>query len=301
MDNFLFLPRALAAALFDIAFAAAFGLVLSSLWLHRKQQRAMLSKLRRMSILCGVAMLVALAAQAYLLIATMAGSAAFPTIRAQAASVIADTHAGRVLVLNVAVSLIFLVLLPLRQMRHSRTGAYSCIALLALLAATRSAIGHSAGDGDFTLPELVQFVHLTAIAIWSGGVMAAGLFVLPATLRGGQIEAMSHFTRRLSKTVTIALLLVVSSGIYNSWRGLGGDLHPLAGTQWGLLLDVKVLLVCAALTLGAFSRRLLGSTPNLVPAQATRLVRLQRAGAAVMLLILTVSAFLGNSPPANPG
>jgi copper resistance protein D len=100
-----------------------------------------------------------------------------------------------------------------------------------------------------------------ATALWAGSVIVAGIIVLPGMLRRLDIDRIAPFTRKLSRAVTVGLSLIVLSGIYNSYRGLGGSLTPLAGTQWGKVLDLKLALI--------------------------------------MLLILTVSAWLANSPPAN--
>jgi putative copper resistance protein D len=188
-----------------------------------------------------------------------------------------------------------------RRFRQSRTGTASLLSVLAVIAATRAATGHPAADGDFTLAELVQFVHLASIAIWSGGVIAAGFFILPELLHTQQIEAIRQFARRLSQTVTIALVLIVLTGVYNSYRGLGGSLVPLADTQWGILLDIKIVLVCLAITMGAFNRQMLQANRSLPALQAGRLARVLQIEAIVMMLVLGVSAFLANSPPVSSG
>jgi putative copper resistance protein D len=299
MDNFLFLPRSVAAALFDAAFAGAVGLVIARLWLARDADEKLVSGLRHKTEVCAFAMIVGLCAQAFLSTATMIGSSGFAAVRAQFADVITGTHAGRALLLNGVVALVVLFAVPVRRMWNSWTGTISLLIALAVLAATRAATGHPAADGDFTLPELVQFVHLASIAIWSGGVIAAGFFVLPELLCIQQIEAMTRFARRLSDTVTVAVVLIVLTGLYNSYRGLGGSLGPLVGTQWGNLLDIKIVLVCVALTMGAFNRKILRANHSLSPFQAGQVARILRMEAAVMLLILSISAFLANSPPAS--
>ena len=169
-------------------------------------------------------MLVGLCAQALLATATMIGSASFAAVRMQFVDVMTGTHAGRALLCNGVVSLLLLAMVPVRRLWNSRIGTAFLLTVFATLAATRAATGHPAADGDFTLPELVQFVHLASIAIWSGGVIAAGFFVLPELLRMQQIEAVAQFGRRLSNTVTVAVLLIVLTGLYNSYRGLGGSL-----------------------------------------------------------------------------
>jgi copper resistance protein D len=299
MDNFLFLPRAVVAALSDASFASACGLVIVSLWLQTDLENPLRGKLRRGILPCAVAILLAHCAQAYLLTATMAGSADFTTIHLQFVDVMTGTHAGRVLLCNCGLALILLVLSLISRRDQSTIETICLIVLLIMLAATRAATGHPSADGDFTLPELVQFVHLISIAIWSGGVIAAGFFVLPAMLHAGRIEAMMDFTRKLSRTVTVALLLVILTGVYNSYRGLGGSISHLVGTQWGYLLDIKIILVCIATLLGASSRLMLRTSDNLSLRQASRLTWMLRAEATVMLVILFVSAFLANSPPAN--
>jgi putative copper resistance protein D len=120
-------------------------------------------------------------------------------------------------------------------------------------------------------------------------------------LQAGRNDGAARFARSLSRAVTIALLLILLSGLYNSWRGLGGSLTPLTGTEWGRSLDLKLVLVGIALTLGASSRRMLGSNRGPSHNELSRLTRLVRIEAVVMLLVLAVSAWLANSPPANPG
>src|SRR6266702_1415702 len=297
MDNFLFLPRALAATVYDVAFASASGLIVAGLLLTPGWKGKL--KLQRKAFACALAMLIALGGQAWLLTATMAGSSELRLISPQLTEVITSTHAGRALLCNSAAALLFLLVLLIARQRQTRTSSAGPLTALALLAATRAATGHAAADGDFSLPEFVQFFHLVSIAIWSGGVMAAGYFVVPRMLYEIQFESLLAFTRRLSQLITIAILLVAFTGTYNSYRGLGASLSPLTRTQWGGFLIAKVVLVCSAVSLGAYNRRILRAGPSLSALHASRLARTLRVEAIVMLLILAVSAWLANSPPAN--
>ena len=74
MNNFLFFPRALAASLFDVAFAVTSGLTLTRLWLRTDAMPQVDRRLLRGLMLGGVIMPIALVAQAWLLTATMLGS-----------------------------------------------------------------------------------------------------------------------------------------------------------------------------------------------------------------------------------
>jgi len=297
MDNYLFLPRALAAAFYDAAFASALGLVLAKLWLARDAEPALHTRFRRTTFLCATSILLALCAQSYLTTATMIGASALADVRLQLATVLTDTHAGRNILACTALVLVFLLALTSPRRAQSGTDTWITLGLLTTLAAVRAASGHAAADGDFTLPEYVQFAHLISIAIWAGSVIAAGLIVLPTL---NPTDTLT-FTRKLSRTVTVALLFILLSGIYNSYRGLGGSLKPLATTQWGYLLDAKLALVLIALAMGALNRRTLQTNSTLTPQLSIRLTAVLRVEAIVMLLILILSAFLANSPPANMG
>src|SRR5699024_1556329 len=50
---------------------------------------------------------------------------------------------------------------------------------LAWVAASRSAAGHAAADGDWTLREVVDWLHLLAISTWGGSLIAVLLLVFP--------------------------------------------------------------------------------------------------------------------------
>jgi len=285
MDNDLFFPRACAAALSDIAFASAVGLTVSSFLMPPGEGKPIT---RRHLLICVVVIFIAVVAQIYLTTATMIATGAPGEVLAQIHSVALETHAGRSLLANAFIVLLLLAITTIPSPR------WLIPATLILLAAARATIGHPASDGDFTLPKLVQFTHLLATAIWSGLILAASFFVLPRL----PSESIASFTRKLSATVTAALLFILASGAYNSYRGLGGTLTPLIHTQWGLLLAAKIILVAAALTLGLLNRSILRRNPTLTQPHIVLLTRQLRAEAILMLLILTCSAALANSPPA---
>jgi putative copper resistance protein D len=300
MENFLLLPRALAAALSDACFAALVGISLVRLWLGQEGLVELRAKLQRVSLACAGLLLLALGGQVFLATASMIGSTDLAAVRVQIGAVLTETHAGRNLIAQSCIVFALMLLLALRRGRDATADRWLSLALLVLLAAVRAASGHPASDGDFTLREYVQFVHLASIAVWAGGVIVAGLIVMPALLGERLADLMGAFLRRLSSAVTVALVFVVLSGVYNAWRGLGGSLHSLASTQWGNLLDAKMVLVLAALAMGFLNRRMLRRNPSLTLQEAGSLTTMLLAEAVVMLLILAVSAFLANSPPAMP-
>ena len=286
MDNFLYLPRSFAALLFDIAFAGAFGSLFASFWLR---QSVLLQSARRTLTLSSVVMLAMLPAQLWLLTATMIGLSSPADIRPQLYDVLTGTHAGRVLIPDV----VCVVVLLLLSLARSRTASYLALATIFFLAAFRAAGGHAAAS---LTSEIVQYLHLTSIAIWAGCIMTAGFLILP---RLHELEAATLFGRRLSFSATIAIVVVALSGIYNAWIGLGGSLAPLPHTQWGILLLTKSALVLTALALGANNRLILRRNPTLLAADARSFTRSMRLEAVAMLAILILSGFLANSPPAT--
>jgi putative copper resistance protein D len=299
MDNFLLLPRALAATLSDAGFAALVGIALARLWLGQQVLAELRVKLRRVSLACAALLLLALCGQVLLATASMIGTTDPSAVRLQIGAVLTETHAGRNLIAQSCAVFLLMLLLVLRRGRDTRADVWMLLGLVTLLAAIRAGSGHAASEGDFTLREYVQFVHLASIAVWAGSVIVAGLLALPALLRERLTEAIGQLMRRLSSSVTVALLFVVLSGVYNAWHGLGGSIKPLAGTQWGYLLDAKMVLVLVALAMGLLNRRVLRRNPTLTLSEAGSLTTMMLAEAVVMLLILTVSAFLANSPPAD--
>jgi putative copper resistance protein D len=173
------------------------------------------------------------------------------------------------------------------------------IVLVAAVLLSRTPLGHAASDGPWTLREAVQFVHLVSVCVWGGGVLIAGLVVLPGLSSLEDAPVAVSVAGRLSRTVTIALVGVVLSGVYNSWRGTGGHVAPLTQTSWGEMLLAKVLLVLVALCLGARVRLMLQARSTPASARVLTMGRWMRMEAVVMIVVLILSAWLANLSPAG--
>jgi putative copper resistance protein D len=59
---------------------------------------------------------------------------------------------------------------------------------------------------------------------------------------------------KVSTAAVVAVSLVILTGIYNAWRGLGGSAEALETSGWGHALVVKGVLIATALLLGAMNR-----------------------------------------------
>lgn len=288
--------RICAAALSDIAYAASTGVLLNRLWLGRISTCN--QRLRICLGLCSAVLLINLSLQFLLLCVSMTGDNTWQDAW-QALPDVAATHSGRTFIVSLCLAPCLLVfsLFPscLKNMRGVLVGMGLELAFLA----SRAFSGHAASDGDFTLREGMQFLHLSSIAMWGGGVVVAGLITLPYLASTADPAEILQFTRRLSRTVTVALAIVVLTGIYNSWKGLGGSLSLLPQSAWGRMLLLKVSLVLLVIGHGARVRLLLKARGPWTQGQTTIMRRWVRTEALLMLFVLACSAWLANLPPAD--
>lgn len=288
--------RICADALDDVAYAALAGALLNRLWLGKVNFSD--RPLRMCLSACSAVLMLDLPLQFLLLSASMIGDTSW-TDAWSAMRDVAATHAGRATILGFCFvpCLLLFSLLPsaLKQTKSVFTG----IALEAGFIACRALHGHAASDGDFTLREGIQFLHLSAIATWGGGVLVAGLVTVPQLASVAEEDDMMRFGRRLSGTVTIALAAVILTGTYNSWKGLGASLSPFLISAWGRMLLLKLSFVLLALSHGVRTRFLLEKGHPWNPGRTTIMRRWMGAEALVMLLIFVCSGWLANLPPAN--
>ena len=155
--------------------------------------------------------------------------------------------------------------------------------------------GHSAVDaGASKWSELADWVHLSAAALWVGGLVQLVVVVWPAD-RERRREAFLRFAR--AAPVLIALLL--AAGIYLSVLRLP-HLHDLWTAGYGRVLLVKLSLVSVALAWGGFHHVFV--RPMLDRAGVVRRLPRSLAGeSAVGMAILLVAAVLVDSkPPPQP-
>lgn len=283
----LFVFHVGSSAVVDLAFSLICGALAALLW-----KELPLPCARRLFLVCGVSgILIALMQPLHLAILTavMTGATRFAELPPAFGDVL-ETHAGRILFPQgiMAILLAFAALLPLpRRYRLSVCGVF-----FLALSVFRAAAGHAASDGDYTLRELSQWVHLLSTAVWAGGVLVAGWIVFPRLVSA---EEQYRCGRSLSFQSTMALGFLFLSGLWNTWLGVEGEAKALLHSRWGAILAVKVLLVVAALALGVMNRRTLAMP--LTDDSASRFRLTVQTEAGLMLAILLLSAWLGNTSP----
>jgi putative copper export protein len=236
-------------------------------------------------------------ARPWFLAASMSGSNNFSSDLALVPTILSSTHQGKLWLFNsVAIVLLLIGALAFNSSAR-RIAGWALVVALIVIACTKAASGHAADDGDFTLNEFSMLLHIAATAVWSGSVLVGGFLVLPRLVRSTTHDRFWSFGGRLSSTVTWALVALLISGIYTSDRELNNTFSALWTSGWGKILLTKVSFVLVAIVLGALSRFLcLGRAPE--SERATLMTRLMTIEAVVMVCILCLSGFLGNTAPA---
>ncbi|SAK65706.1 copper resistance D domain-containing protein [Caballeronia calidae] len=302
-DDPLWLAQTAFAALADIAFATALGALLLNAWLSREQAFAPVSPARlgwrraaRGGLAAAAALMLCNLVSLWLQSAAMSGA---PLADAGASLwlVATGTHAG----IGWSVALAGSVLLSLAAagggpLSASRIGWAGLAALI--VAAGKSAIGHAADAGTFSVAEAVQTLHLLATGVW-GGIVIAGAFVLPALDTSVARAFLIRTVARMSRTATIAVAFVVLTGIFNAWRGIGGSPSVLTASAWGHALIVKIVLIAAALAFGALNRW--SGLPRLQRSASTMdahtVINVIRIEAVTMAGVFVAAAVLSHSVP----
>lgn len=291
------------AAITNISFACAVGGCLAVLMLGGAPP-VMRSRAQRFAAGCAVALIIANTISLLLEAALMSGST-LGTACAVLIPVLTRSHFGAAWSIGFVALIIWTGLLL--RARDSGRATRMSVALFtaAVFAFSKAASSHAADAGDFALPEWIHWVHLCATATWAGLVIASGLCVLPMLRDYANSQCLAQFVERLSATATLALAAILMSGAYNADRGLGGSLVPLVRSEWGLILDAKLVFVGAAIILGGINRLVylpsLRQT-DLGGATASSFEAILKAEAAVMISILSAAAVLAHTiPGAHPG
>ncbi|MFC5662929.1 FixH family protein [Kitasatospora misakiensis] len=133
-----------------------------------------------------------------------------------------------------------------RPLREARLGlGVAGLVLTVALSATWVGADHASVGIQVWLALPLGMLHLVAMALWLGG--------LAAMLVGLREGIGAEVADRFSKIAFGAVLVLVGTGVYQSWRGLG-SWGALTGTHYGRLLLVKTGCVLAMLGAAWMSR-----------------------------------------------
>ncbi len=164
-----------------------------------------------------------------------------------------------------------------------------CAALAAM--AVDAVSSHAGSQGPVALNEFAQWLHIAAVGVWIGGLVA-----LLAGMAVASTDAKVHLTRRLSTLAGVGLVVVAATGVFRAvvevqtWGNL-------VTTVFGVFVLLKVGLICVLAVLGAVNRY--RNIPRLPRALRT-LRRMVSTEVVLGVGALTVAAALVNiAPPAE--
>jgi cytochrome c oxidase assembly factor CtaG/putative copper export protein len=175
-------------------------------------------------------------------------------------------------------------------LRWSWTPLLFAGALVTLLPLALS--GHSSAGGSHDLATNSLIIHLTAGALWAGGLLA----LLTHALRGGEHADLA--ARRFSAVALWCFVAMACSGVVNALVRI--RLGDLVHSGYGLLVIGKAVALCTLGVIGWQQRRR-GLTALAADPQARRpLIRLALIEAVVFGLTFGIAVALGRTPPPPP-
>ncbi|MGW4059867.1 copper resistance CopC/CopD family protein [Amycolatopsis sp. NPDC004747] len=118
------------------------------------------------------------------------------------------------------------------------------------LAMTWSLANHSAAGAHVGFALVADTVHLTAMSVWIGGLVA----LLVLLRRPGDAEALGQAVPRFSRVAAVCVAVLVVTGTFEAWRQVGTP-SALIGTTYGTILLGKLALVAVLVALGGLARR----------------------------------------------
>lgn len=195
-------------------------------------------------------------------------------------TVLNDTQFGRIwrwrLILLTILSFFFMW----RVLRRRRPLTGPVLVSGIVLVTSLAGVGHGAmGIGyDEWIHLGNQAMHLLAAAVWVGGLLSLFFVTWRARQSALSAEVLACALRRFSAVGFAAVLLIVASGLLNSWF-LVGSIHGLLHTTYGQVLIAKVSFFLCMITLALFNRL------ELMP----RLTHAAHAGSSLRLLLRTVA------------
>jgi copper transport protein len=219
-------------------------------------------------------------------------------------------QARQVLAVLAAITVTALLRRLPRMTARARAAAGTAWAVLVTgLAATWAIADHASTGFQVPLAIAVDIAHLTAMAVWTGGLVMLVAF----TLRGPADRAAALAVRRFSPIALGCVAVLAASGGYMAWR-LIGTWGALFGTTYGLLVLAKSAGLAILVGLGYLARRFihrnllrigvrqaasLAGAPAVPPAAAARPEPAADAAASGELALASVAA--GHASVVGPG
>ena len=168
-------------------------------------------------------------------------------------------------------------------------------------ALTATLVSHAAAIGSLK-DTVLDFAHVLAISVWTGGVVALLSLALLVGRddRDDDARALGATVVRFSITALVAAGILITAGTLQAFDRLV-LIEDLYETPYGIALAVKIVLVTVALVIGAFNLFRWGPRLRAGLRARTALVRDTVAESAIFVAIVVAASFLtAFAPPAQP-
>ena len=266
----------------DVAAAIVLGfVVVGGLLLPRVDHR-----LVRIASLAALAWLVALLAQVPLTVSELLGRPLTQSFEPQiVVALLTQTQLGQILIAQIV--LVSLVAL-LGWAILGRVTAAIVFALAGTAAGLTGLMGHSGLHSGHNSASISLAVHLLAVGVWVGGLIA----VCSHVMRHPDGAALA--IRRFSTLALVCVIVLAESGLLNASLRVDG-VASLITTAYGTLILAKVTLLAALIVFGWRQRR------HVVPTgDRAGLVRFAAYEVLLMGIALGISVALSRTaPPAG--
>ncbi|MGI5158672.1 copper resistance CopC/CopD family protein [Microbispora sp. CA-102843] len=164
---------------------------------------------------------------------------------------------------------------------------------------------HAQSGAQIWLAVPATSLHLLAMALWLGGLVALAVCVLaPARKRGPALLSLEPALPRFSRLALLCFAVIAVTGLYLSWRQVG-TWGALGGTDFGRLLLGKLAAVLGVLALASGARRFVQRRDRVRrapqdPGAAVRRLRRSVAGEVVLgVVVVSITAVLVDTAPAR--
>ncbi len=190
-------------------------------------------------------------------------------------------------------------------------GVLAALAIpVAFLAITPALAGHATTQSPVVALFPLDVVHVLAMSVWIGGLVAL-LFVVPAATRRleppERTRLLAAVLLRFSPLALACVVALAATGVLQALIDMGWSLSALTDTPFGRAVLIKVALLVALVGLGAVNRQRVvpglrrladGGEP---PGAAGRLLRRTLRGevALVVIVLGVTSALVSYAPPVS--
>ena len=211
----------------------------------------------------------------------------------QPVSSVLDPTVLRSFVLQISLGqyLLFQTLIALFVAATSRvltSSGYTAVLLLISLIAISAPVfqSHSASSGSHALAIGSLFIHVIALSLWVGGVIAISL--LNEEDRKSSLPRFSHIA-------LWAAIAVVASGVLNASARL--NFAAAWSTSYAYVVIIKSIITLLLLFFGYKHRNYLAAKPSVNWVSMTRLISIE---AGIMIFVTALGSWLSsNQPPAR--